>query len=156
QIADTWNGTSNGLSTTTLVDPIADWSYTSAHSANFAIEPSGYASFFNNDDTRASRTDDAAGTVTWNYPGLTSFEMITYHQTVPVHQDTTFETSANGTTWTTIIPTITSDGGSDASWPRFYYKAVGLSGVNYVRATFPSVATNFGYAVKLTQMSLTV
>ncbi|MDX6444755.1 MAG: hypothetical protein QOH71_1829 [Blastocatellia bacterium] len=139
---------------TPLVDPIADWSHVTSHSSNFAIEASGYASYFNNDDNRASRTDGAEGSVVWNYAGLGSFEMITYHSTGYSHHDPAFETSVDGTNWTSITPTITSDGGSDGSWPRYYYRTSGLSNVNYVRATF-AATSSAGWTLKLTQMTLT-
>lgn len=141
---------------TTLTDPLADWSQTSSHSANWKFDASN-PQYFNGDTTRVARTSSTAETIVWHRSGATSFSAnVEFCCTTQFRGTITIETSPDGNAWTTLpttssAPTATGNGGS---WYSTVYtpNAAFPIGTDYIRLTFsndPAI-----WSPQLLQMSI--
>ncbi len=141
---------------TTLTVPLADWSQTSSHSANWKFDNTN-PQYFNGDTSRATRTSNTAETIVWHRFGVSTFSAnVEFCCTSQFQGTVTIETSPDGTTWTTL-PTVSStpvNTGNGGAWYSTVYtpNAVLPGGTNYLRLTFANDANI--WSPQLLQMSI--
>jgi hypothetical protein len=112
-----------------LVDDLSDWSHTYAHSQNLRFNTTN-PYYMVGDASVAMRTTSTHEYITWQQPGMTSFQAITYFWPNESVDDFSLYTSADGSNWTSITPTRSI---LRTNWLEYVYTANNLSNTNYVK-----------------------
>ncbi len=135
-----------------LVDNLNDWSKTYSHSSNLGFDTTNPA-FFNGDTSRAYRFSIKPGTndeIVWNVPAMAFFTATSYfwpHEPISPY---TLYTSADGTNWTQVTPTITSSG---TNWLQYTYAVSTAAPVNFIKIRWGNL-TGMSWSPQLGQVSI--
>ena len=137
----------------TLADYAWDWTKTSAHSSNARIDTSAPLANMAGDQSRYARTDDSAGSITWDFTGMKNFSAKAY-QFWANSSFVSWSSSTNGTTWTTVPTTKTAAVATANGWSTttFSNTSVLPTGTRYLRANF---AASTSWAVELGKVIIT-
>ncbi|MFD2328140.1 hypothetical protein ACFSR7_02690 [Cohnella sp. GCM10020058] len=129
---------------TTLTDPAADWSVSSAHSANMAFDATN-PSYFNGDAARFKRSSTATGYVVYNYAGVTGFAADIYEFGIDLTK-VKFYSSPDGTTWTVAASVHTTPAATSAGWAYTQYAPAATlpAGTNYLKVEFSDTSSAWG------------
>ncbi|MDO7883440.1 right-handed parallel beta-helix repeat-containing protein [Antiquaquibacter soli] len=118
-----------------LGDPLNNWNLTTSHSANMVLDTTGPMNQMAGDASRVSRSDASAGSVTWSLAGMKTFSARVYHywSTIAI----TWQSSTNGTTWTTVATNTTAPTATANYWSRTTFTPTANlpAGTTYLRAT---------------------
>ncbi len=137
----------------TLADYANDWTKSSAHTANMRIDVSGPFSNMDGDRSRFARTNDSAGSITWDFVNMKQFTA-TVNQFWANSSYLTWSSSPDGVTWTTVATTTTSAVATTNSWSKVTMtpNANLPTGTRYLRANF---ASSTSWAVELGKLIIT-
>ncbi len=137
----------------TLADYANDWSKTSAHSTNARIDVSGPFSNMSGDLARYARTNDSAGSITWDFSGMKNFSAKVY-QFWANSSYLTWSSSPDGTTWTTVPTSKTTAVATTNGWSTTTFTNTSTlpTGTRYLRANF---ASSTSWAVEIGKVIIT-
>lgn len=119
--------------TTTLTDPLNDWSKSLSHTSNATFDVSNPA-FFEGDNSRMSRTNTSAGSVTYSWSNLNSFSARVYYFTSITGKLKVY-VSSNNTTWTSQAFQMSTPVATGSGWYGTTITPAGTipAGKNYLK-----------------------
>jgi len=137
----------------TLADWAWDWSKTSAHSANARIDVSTPLANMGGDQSRFARTNDSAGSITWDFAGMKNFSAKVY-QFWTNSTYLTWSSSPDGVTWTTVPSTKTTAVATANGWSTVTFTNTSTlpTGTRYLRA---NLAASTSWAVEIGKVIIT-
>lgn len=116
-----------------LFDPLDDFSKTVDHAGSLSFDP-GNASSFGGDASRVKRDSADPSSLTWTYDNISGIDVDAWYWPDQTVVPLTLEISADGTSWTSADATVT---GGTGNWKKYVYSLRGLTGVNFVRVSWP-------------------
>ena len=136
-ISGTYNASGQTIAVT---DDLNDFSKTYSHTGTFWFDSSN-SSYFQGDTSRLARTEASASppsSFVYKYSSIESFIATTYFWPSESIRHFAFYYSPDGSTWTSISPIISNEGGD---WIRVVYSGSLPRGANFLKVEFPSGGT---------------
>lgn len=117
----------------TMTDPLNDWSKSLSHTSNATFDVSNPA-FFEGDNSRMSRTNTSAGSVTYSWSNLNSFNARVYYFTSITGKLKVY-VSSNNTTWTSQAFQMSTPVATGSGWYGTTITPTGTipAGTNYLK-----------------------
>jgi hypothetical protein len=123
-------------------DHLTAWSVADSYTSNMIFATAGPANF-HGDSSRATRNDTNPGNIIYKLSNLGGFYAHIYSQTNPIadpNPTVKFYSSTNGTTWTAVSVTGSTQAATSGGWREIYYQNTGSlpTGTQYVKVEFSS------------------
>jgi len=140
---------------TTITDPLTDWSVINSKSANWALDGSN-TTYFNGDTSRATRTVDDTEYLIYKFTGITTFSAKVYIYQGPASTAKFYTSVDNGSTYQLTSVTTGTETASAAGWGYYTITPAGSlpANVTNLKVEF-NAGTGNAWDPQLSQISIT-